>query len=256
MDHFPARPLRRHPVAPDSASRLGGDPRYRAQPIADRPIGRRAHPICLHRPAAQAALPYLRAGVDSDGDFLLAQLVRLGGFAVLLRAAPSGDLRHHQAGPDSRGLRAGRARNLPADVHARAAAVRRPLCPNGTKIHASVSGFHSASSFGDDDSIDKNSANTNKTAPMAAANIEKTRLLPIQIAVRWPSFARARGNVSESTTKPKQCPSLLRCKLHEDAGSRCSCPKWAASARAADASKTSRGLPRPPKKENLMSTAT
>src|ERR1700733_13962306 len=76
MDHFPARPLRRHPVAPDSASRLGGDPRYRAQPIADRPIGRRAHPICLHRPAAQAALPYLRAGVDSDGDFLLAKLDR------------------------------------------------------------------------------------------------------------------------------------------------------------------------------------
>ena len=39
--------------------------------------------------------------------------------------------------------------------------------------------FHSASSFGDDESIDKNSANTNKIAAMAAVNIEKPHLLQI-----------------------------------------------------------------------------
>jgi mannose/fructose/N-acetylgalactosamine-specific phosphotransferase system component IID len=33
--------------------------------------------------------------------------------------------------------------------------------------------FHSASSFGDEESIDKNSANTIKIAAMAPANIER-----------------------------------------------------------------------------------
>jgi hypothetical protein len=41
-----------------------------------------------------------------------------------------------------------------------------------TKVHASVSMFHSASSFGDDESIDRNSANTIKIAAMVTANIE------------------------------------------------------------------------------------
>jgi hypothetical protein len=51
------------------------------------------------------------------------------------------------------------------------------MCAN---VHASVSGFHSTSSFGDDESIDKNSANTMKTPAIATANIEKTHLLPFR----------------------------------------------------------------------------
>lgn len=46
-----------------------------------------------------------------------------------------------------------------------------------TNVHASVSMFHSVSSLGDEESIDKNSANTSKTAAIAPANIEKTHLL-------------------------------------------------------------------------------
>jgi hypothetical protein len=48
-----------------------------------------------------------------------------------------------------------------------------------TKVHASVSGFHSVSSFGDDDNIDKNNAKINKTAAIALANIFETHLLPL-----------------------------------------------------------------------------
>jgi hypothetical protein len=55
-------------------------------------------------------------------------------------------------------------------------------------IHTSVSTFHSESSFGDEDSIDKNSANTIKTPPMATANIEKTHLLHVYLATPGPSL--------------------------------------------------------------------
>jgi Zn-dependent protease len=46
-----------------------------------------------------------------------------------------------------------------------------------TNVHVSVSMFHSASSLGDEESMDKNNANTSKTAAMAAANIERPHLL-------------------------------------------------------------------------------
>jgi len=52
--------------------------------------------------------------------------------------------------------------------------------PDGTavtNVHASVSIFRSASSLGDEESIDKNSANTIKTAATAAANIVRPHLL-------------------------------------------------------------------------------
>jgi len=49
-----------------------------------------------------------------------------------------------------------------------------------------VSGCHSASSFGDDDSMDKNSANTSKTAAMAPANIERSHLLVFLSATGGP----------------------------------------------------------------------
>ena len=52
-------------------------------------------------------------------------------------------------------------------------------CPNVAKFHASVSGFHSTSSFGDEDSIDKNNANTIKNAAIAPANIVETHLLQL-----------------------------------------------------------------------------
>jgi hypothetical protein len=56
---------------------------------------------------------------------------------------------------------------------------QRQLETMWTNVHASVSMFHSASSLGDEESMDKNSANTSKTAAMAAANIERPHLLQI-----------------------------------------------------------------------------
>jgi hypothetical protein len=43
--------------------------------------------------------------------------------------------------------------------------------PRGKKVHASVSGFHSESSFGEDESIDKNIAIINNRATAALINI-------------------------------------------------------------------------------------
>jgi hypothetical protein len=40
-----------------------------------------------------------------------------------------------------------------------------------------VSGFHSESSFGEDESMERNNANTKKTAAIAVAHIGKTHLL-------------------------------------------------------------------------------
>ena len=69
--------------------------------LPDRAIGRRPHPLRLRRTLAQGAVADVRAGLDSAGDFLFAELAGLGGSAVLLRAAASGDLRRHQAGQES-----------------------------------------------------------------------------------------------------------------------------------------------------------
>jgi Cytosol aminopeptidase family, N-terminal domain len=49
-----------------------------------------------------------------------------------------------------------------------------------------VSGFHSESLFGDDDSIDKNSANTSKAAAIAPTNIVRPHLLHFWIAIAGP----------------------------------------------------------------------
>jgi hypothetical protein len=55
-----------------------------------------------------------------------------------------------------------------------------------TKVHASVSGFNSVSSFGEDESIDRNSANTSKIAAIAPANIVRPHLLHLSIAIAGP----------------------------------------------------------------------
>ncbi len=94
------------------------------------------------------------------------------------------------------------------------------------KIHASVSGFHSGSSFGDDESIDRNNANTNKTPAMAAANIGKdppSGFLVSNCRATIPALQNRsqRGSGSRRLTEPRPSGSRSapRCKLHKDPSS-------------------------------------